>query len=60
MRGAHMKRKLKYTEKAKVVASWLLHSDQYVKQAVIVSIVIETSKCITLKIKEAHYQHYKA
>ena len=32
IRGAQLKRKLKYTEKAGVVASWLLHHNQYVSQ----------------------------
>ena len=32
MRGVHLKTKLKYTENGGVVAGWLLHCDQYVRQ----------------------------
>ena len=32
MSGVQLKRKLKYTENAGVVASWLLHHDQYMRQ----------------------------
>ena len=32
MRGVHLKRKLKYTAKAGVLASWLLHCVWYVRQ----------------------------
>ena len=32
IRGVHLKRKLRYTEIAGVVASWLLQCDQYVRQ----------------------------
>ena len=32
MRGVHLKRKLRCTEKAGVLASWLLHHGQYVRQ----------------------------
>ena len=32
MRGVHLKRKLKYTEIAGVVAGWLLHHDQYMRE----------------------------
>ena len=49
MRGAYLKIKLKYSEKAGVVASQLLHRDQYVSQ--IVSVIVEMSKCIGSKIK---------
>ena len=32
MRGIHLKRKLKYTERTAVVASWLLHHNWQVRQ----------------------------
>ena len=32
LKGIHLKRKLKYTEKAGLVASWLLDYNQYIRQ----------------------------
>ena len=32
MRGVQLKRELKYTEKAEVTASWLLHRDRYMRE----------------------------
>ena len=51
MRDMHLKRKLKYTEKARVrqLAACYIKINDWGN--IIVSIIIETSKCITSKIK---------
>ena len=49
--GVHLIRKLKHTENVGVVASQLLNHNQYMRQYLNVNVIIETSKCVTLKIK---------
>ena len=58
MRGVHLKRKLKYTEKAGVVASWLLCTSQSMHEAILYSECYNRDRCpvdITSKIKSRKF-----
>ena len=57
MRGVHLKRKFisVYWKSWSSSYSWLLYHDQYIKGNTIASIIIEMSKCITLKIKSQKF-----
>ena len=54
MRDAHLKTELKYNIKVGVVANWLIHNDQCMEN-IRVNVIIEMSKCITLKIKPQNF-----